>query len=317
MAFWNKGSEEEKAVRLALQQEQAQSLAALGAGSIPLQAQRRLAAQVGKTDFFTSDLSSNEHLLVRQADFDPIGQVMGSSFYKVALAGYGNFVRATGESAFVTQAQLAARGLALSRLKQEAALLGAQGVVGVRLKAGNYDWSSNLIEFTAIGTAVRSRDQAGAASEDPFTSALSGQDFWKLFRAGFQPKEVAYGICSYYIHSDTSTRSVLTSIWGGIANQEVAQYTTGFQTARRLAMTRFSQEVSRAQAQGAVGVRIDWDVEDIEYEVNDRTYHDLLVNFAATGTAIVSRRDAPAPSPTLTFFNLKDRGSFQLTPSEE
>ena len=189
MAFWNKESEEGKAARLAMQQEQEESLAALAAGKIPLQAQRRLAAQAGKAGFFTSDLLSNEHLLVRQAGFEPIGQVMGSAFYKVALAGYGNFVRATGELAFVTQAQLAARGLALSRLKQEAALLGAQGVVGVRLKAGNYDWSSHLIEFTAIGTAIRSRDQAGMANEDPFTSALSGQDFWKLCRAGFLPKE--------------------------------------------------------------------------------------------------------------------------------
>ena len=82
-------------------------------------------------------------------------------------------------------------------------------------------------------------------------------------------------------------------------------------------MTRFSQEVSRAQAEGAVGVRVDWDVEDIEYEVNDRTYHDLLVHFAAVGTAIASRSGAPAASPTLTFYDLKDRESFHLTPSEE
>src|SRR5208283_4254429 len=99
--------------------------------------------------------------------------------------------------------------------------------------------------------------------------------------------------------------------------QEVAQYTTGFQAARHLAMTRFSQEVSRAQAQGAVGVRVDWDVEDIEYEVNDRIHHDLLVHFAAVGTAIVSRREAPTPSPTLTFYDLKDYSSFQPIPSEE
>ncbi|NNM67744.1 MAG: hypothetical protein HKM06_07030, partial [Spirochaetales bacterium] len=75
--------------------------------------------------------------------------------------------------------------------------------------------------------------------------------------------------------------------------------------------------VQRCKAQGAVGVNVSWHVEEIEYEINDTTYRDLLVHFSALGTAISESGRPSAPSPTLTFYDLKDRGSFQLLPTEE
>ena len=73
MALFNKESEADKTARLAREEEQARSLAALETGKLPTQAQRRLSGQAGGSGFFTSDLSTDEHLLVRQAGLDPSG----------------------------------------------------------------------------------------------------------------------------------------------------------------------------------------------------------------------------------------------------
>jgi len=319
MALFKRETSEQKAARDEAAREQAESLAAIEAGRIPVQAQRRLQRQAGTAGFFTSDLSTNEHLLARQAGFEPLGQVMGSSFFRIAFRGY--FVgpyQSTGELSPMTQAQLATRALAVSRLKQEAALLGADGVIGVRLTTRAKDWSDHLIELTAIGTAVRYRDHSGAGNKEPFTCALSGEEFWKLHESGYLPKEIAFGVCSYYIHSDYQAGMVLNNFWGaGMANQELRQYTYGFQTARELAMSRFAHEVKRAGAEGAVGVKVDWELEEIEYEVNETSYTDLVVHFAAVGTAIASRAEAARPVPsTLIFYDLKDHASSNLSPKE-
>jgi uncharacterized protein YbjQ (UPF0145 family) len=310
MALFSKETAEEKAARLRVEQEQEESLAALRSGGIPPRARERLASLGGQAGFATSDLGVNEHLLTRQAGYDVIGQVMGSSFYKVSMLGSTmNLLRQTGELMAMTQAQLAARTLALSRLRQEATLLGAHGVVGVRLKIGRYDWSAGLIEFSAMGTAIRVSGEPAPNSGDPFTCALDGQEFWKLRRAGYLPREIAYGVCSFYLHSDPNTAALLGGTWGsGIKNQEIDLYTAGFMQARHLAMGRFADEVKRVEAGGAVGVRVDWDVEDIEYEVNNRTCHDLLVHFSAVGTAIIEGRAPTSPrGATLSVYDLRSK----------
>lgn len=317
MAFWNRESPEDRESRLRREKEQEESLEALRAGRLPLHAQQRLREQSDSGGFFTSDLSTNEHFLVRHAQLEPVGQVMGSSFYRTSYRGYYTSIyQPTGELVPLTNAQLANRGLAVSRLKQEAALLGADGVIGVRLTSRRSEWADRVMEFTAIGTAVRFKGGSPFGSEEPFTSALSGQDFWKLHDSGFVPKEIAFGLCSFYIHSDFQTGMAMSSLWGsGMANQELHQYTAGFREARDIAMMRFAREVKRARAQGAVGVNVDWDCEEIEYEVNETRYVDLLVHFAAVGTAIVARPEsARTASPTLTFYDLKDRASFQINP---
>jgi len=318
MGLFSKEAPEAKAARLLAEQQQEESLEALRQGGIPPRAKKRLGETPSTGGLALSGLGVNEQLLTGQAGFEVLGQVMGSSFYKVSLIGGSlAFQRQTGELAAMTQAQLAVRTLALSRLRQEAALLGAHGVVGVSLKIGRYDWSAGLIEFSAMGTAVRIKDRPAPSSGEPFTCALDGQDFWKLRRAGYLPREVAYGVCSYYLHTDSKTSALFGSILGMFAgNQEVSLYTEGFMKARELAMSRFGDELRRAQASpgtlgaatgmGAVGVSVDYDVEDIEYESGNRTYHDLLIHFAAVGTAIT---EGPAPkSPrraTLSILDLR------------
>jgi uncharacterized protein YbjQ (UPF0145 family) len=198
--------------------------------------------------FFTSDLSANEYLLTKQAGCEPIGLVMGTSFFKVGFFGYfRNGRRHSGELEVLTAAQRQARENALARLQAEAAQLGAHGVIGVRLQRRGKGWVPGLIELTAIGTAIRI--PGWPPTKTPFTSHLSGQEFWALRQAGYWPKGLVVGACTYYIHSDRATNNLLNAtglqrIWGNSRrNQEVVQYSQGFAEAREIAASRLQNQI--------------------------------------------------------------------------
>ena len=149
--------------------------------------------------FFTSDLSINEFLLVKQSGFEPLGLVLGSSIYHIGFQ-QANWGR-NQEMSVLTQAMYHARELAMTRMEEEADQLGADGVVGVRLDIGRYEWGADLAEFIAVGTAVKHRagELHRAPSGRPFTSDLSGQDFWALLSAGYRPVGLVMGNCVYHV----------------------------------------------------------------------------------------------------------------------
>jgi uncharacterized protein YbjQ (UPF0145 family) len=83
---------------------------------------------------FTSDLSVSEFLLVKEAGFDPLGLVMGSSIYQIAPTFPSLPAGQPGcELNEMTRALYHARELAMNRMEEEAAELGADGIVGVRV----------------------------------------------------------------------------------------------------------------------------------------------------------------------------------------
>ena len=105
--------------------------------------------------FFTSDLSVNEFLLVKEVGFQPLGLVMGSSIYHI---GFGQVAwNQNCEITHMTQALYHSRELAMTRMEEEADELGADGIVGVRLDVNLHAWGQNVIEFLAIGTAIKAR----------------------------------------------------------------------------------------------------------------------------------------------------------------
>jgi uncharacterized protein YbjQ (UPF0145 family) len=202
--------------------------------------------------FFTSDLSINEFLLVKQAEFEPLGLVLGSSIYHIGFQ-QANWNR-NQEMGVLTQAMYHARELAMTRMEEEADQLGADGVVGVRLDIGRYEWGAELAEFIAVGTAVKHRggDLHRAPNGRPFTSDLSGQDFSTLLRSGYRPVGLVMGNCVYHV-----AHQGLRAAWKQIGrNQEMTTYTQALYEARELAMERMQAEASELQAAGIVGARI-------------------------------------------------------------
>src|SRR5207244_77750 len=86
---------------------------------VPEHGRERLARM--KRGLFTSDLSVNEFLLVKQAGFDPLGLVVGSSIYHI---GYQQSSwRKSMEMDVLSQAMYEARELGMTRMEEEAGAL--------------------------------------------------------------------------------------------------------------------------------------------------------------------------------------------------
>ena len=189
--------------------------------AIPEQAMRRLAElKPGNPKaIFTSDLSVNEFLLVREAGFRPVGLVA------------------------------------------EADALGADGIVAVRLEIDFKEFGENLAEFIAIGTAViadeaHKRTPGGFTwrnnKQQPFTSDLSGQDFWTLLQAGYAPLGMVMGSCVYHV----AHQRMMQKLANTGANVEIPQFTEALYDARELAMSRMQAEAEALDAEGIVGVQL-------------------------------------------------------------
>jgi uncharacterized protein YbjQ (UPF0145 family) len=225
--------------------------------------------------FFTSDLSVNEFLLVKESGFEPLGLVLGSSIYHIGFqqASWSQ----NQEMAVLTQAMYHARELAMTRMEEEADQLGADGVVGVRLDVGRYEWGAELAEFIAVGTAVKHRggELHRAANGRPFASDLSGQDFSTLLRAGYRPVGLVMGNCVYHV-----AHQGLRAAWKQIGrNVEMPNYTQALYEARELAMERMQAEADQLQAEGIVGARI------VE---RSHGWGSHVIEFFAIGTAVVA-----------------------------
>ena len=259
----------------------------LARGGLPLDAERRLADLRGRGGaFFTSGLSVNELALTASEGVRPLGQVMGSTVYHVGWQ-YTPIYQSM-ELTTLSHAQYHARLLALSRLQQEARLLGAHGVVGVRLERRAYDWGTNLLEFAARGTAVAL--PGGPAPEHPFVCALSGQEYFALRRGGYAPVGFAFGTCTFYHVASYMTQWVNQGgiFGGGMMNQELTDYTQAVYTARHAATGRMQEEARRVGAEGVVGVTVEDTIRTHEVEINSQTRRDLVVEFTALGTCIAA-----------------------------
>jgi uncharacterized protein YbjQ (UPF0145 family) len=221
---------------------------------IPQDAMARLAElKPGKPgSIFTSDLTVNEFLLVRQAGFTPLGLVLGTSVYHCGF----QFTRwnKNQELDVLSQAMYHARELAMNRMQTEALALGADGIVGVRLEVEFKEWGSDSAEFLAVGTAVKADDGKSWRNDhgQPFTSDLSGQDFWTLLQAGYAPLGLVMGVCVYHVAHRTFG-NVLANIG---RNVELPQFTQALYDARELAMARMQHEAESLHAEGIVGVQL-------------------------------------------------------------
>jgi uncharacterized protein YbjQ (UPF0145 family) len=301
MPFFRRQSEEDRAAGEAAAAEQAASLAALEAGGLPLRARHRL-AEMSDDGLFTSDLSVNEFALVHSIGLRPLGQVMGSSIYHVGWqqspGRWGGWQPGgiSQELTTLSEAWNAARERAFGRLQQEAKALGAHAVVGVELTTGRHDWAAGAIEYIAVGTAVRI--DGAAAVERPVLTDLSGQDYWKLRQAGYEPLGVAGASSVYYIVSGWQQSRIQQGMFSSWANQELRDFTQGVYDVREATLGRVSDEARRHGAAGMVGVSIVHTVEEREVDLGGTHRTDLIVTMHVLGTSIAERDEsAGAISP--------------------
>jgi uncharacterized protein YbjQ (UPF0145 family) len=195
------------------------------------------------------------------------------------------------EMAVLSQAMYEARELAMTRMEEEADQLGADGIVGVRLDIGRYEWGEHLAEFIAIGTAVKHREgeMHRAPNGRPFTSDLSGQDFWTLLASGHRPVGLVMGSCVYHV----AHQGMFASMRQIGQNVEMPNFTQALYDARELAMERMQKEAEELKAEGIVGVQL---------QERSHGWGSHVIEFFAVGTAIIpsdAPAELPAPTPTI------------------
>jgi uncharacterized protein YbjQ (UPF0145 family) len=260
-------------------------------GAIPEHALTRLAGLRREGDpggVFTSDFSVNEFLLVRKAGFEPIGLCVGSCIYHVGFqfAGWTSSV----ELDVLSTAMYEARALAMERMREEAKRMGADGIVGVRLTVKRLEWDSKVLEFVAIGTGiVHAKGHPGfkGPNGEPFTSDLSGQDFWTLLQAGYRPLEMVMGSCVYHV----ARRGPFASMSSIGQNVELTNFSIALYEARELAMERMQLEATKAGAEGVIGS---------DLHEGNHGWSSHVIEFFAIGTAVLplqgaSSQDIPDP----------------------
>ena len=262
----------------------ATSLAHLAQGGLPIRAQLRLRDEATHR-LFSSDLSVNEFLVTREVQATPISQVMGSSIFHIGRI--PDYKGSTSEIEQISSAHREARRLAVSRMFQEAQLIGADAVIGVRLgerlitvgahgKGG--DDGDEVIEFTVVGTAIRAPWIVHPPGQ-PVITDLTGQDFWALAREGWEPCGFLFDFCRYHVW-----HVMKDDAWtpGG----EITAADDAVETARGIVNQRIYTQASRFEAEMVVGSDLKVTAKEVPCGYEGCHLNDLDVDVSWFGTAI-------------------------------
>ena len=143
----------------------------------------------------TSDMTNIEMWNMAKLGYAPFKLLLGTSVYSLGVVGsitsmFKSFVR--GEINELTQLIYEARENALRIINDEAAEIGADDVVGV--KTYIYQLGGGLIEFLAIGTAVKKIPNFKTESEQlPPQAVIVDTDTFYDAQAGYAPVNMNQG----------------------------------------------------------------------------------------------------------------------------
>jgi uncharacterized protein YbjQ (UPF0145 family) len=263
---------------------------------LPAAAQSRLqeAAQGGAALSLTSN---SDFLLLEQMGFDPIGAVIGLSIVHIGqlqLAGIKQPVELEAYSRAISMGLLNA----LTRLQQEASMLGADGVLVTSADQSSFDAEEH--QYAVKGTALRFRQQPGSlrtASGAPFVCSASVVTLYEMMRRGFVPISLGYGVCVFHVPH----RSLRQALGQTFQNVEVPVFTEGWYTARAIALSRLQAQVTQQGAQVVL---------DVEVHEQAEAFAEHTSEFRAVGAGW-ARRDgieAMMPEIDLATAALIDRG---------
>jgi len=270
-------------------------------GGIPLGAEERLKRiATASTPFFTSDLTAKEYALAQASGLQPVAQVMGSSVVQQGWVGMQRSYYVTGEIPALAAPWNLARDRAFDRLRQEAQLAGADGVIGIEMNAGALAGPGN-VELVVFGTAVRdgTRQSSGGAMG---MCTLSGQDVDKLRRIGAEVCGVVGYTTVISVQLGRNSSWVMNSggmFGGGGArmNVEITEIAQGVYDARNRVMLEVRRQANAVHANDIVISALRHTIEHHEYEQAGYRYHYFHVTMNVLGTAIRLGAHAPIPSP--------------------
>jgi uncharacterized protein YbjQ (UPF0145 family) len=134
---------------------------------------RLMQGQVAPEQVVTSELTGEELWNFARIGYAPVELVMATSVYSIGVAGsIGTLFSglSKGELKELTELVYRARENCLEHMRQEAARLGAERVIGARLHIR--ELSAGLIEVVAIGTAARPAQEMAPESQTLIPQAV-------------------------------------------------------------------------------------------------------------------------------------------------
>ena len=239
--------------------------------------------------FFTTSASGTELFCHLEAGYWPMSFVMGNVAYALGIGrGITGGLRtlAKGEVHEYSEMYNRIRHLALFRMRREAAAVGANAVVDVRIDVRPF--GAGVVELLMTGTASH-HPRFGAGPVDPaqvVTSELSGSEIFSLAQMGYAPLQLVMATSVYSLGLVGGIGAVFSSL----ARGELSELTQLVYGARENCLSLLRQEALQLGAERVVGNRL-----------QIRELAPGLIEVVAVGTAVRPLDGIAPSSPSLPF----------------
>jgi len=231
-------------------------------------------AHASNPNFFTTSASGTELYCHLDAGYTPISFVMGNVAYALGIGrgiSGGLSTLAQGEVRQYSEMYNRIRHLALFRLRHEAASVGANAVVDVRIDLRPF--GPGVVELLMTGTASRhpafaadSRDPASVAS-----SELTGAEIFSLAQMGYAPVQLVMATSVYSL----GLVGGIGASFRALAKGELRELTELVYGARENCLSLLRHEAESIGAERVIGNRL-----------QIRELSPGLIEVVAVGTAV-------------------------------
>ena len=258
-------------------------------------------AQQQPAHFFTTAASGTELYCHLDAGYQPMKFVMGNVAYALGIGrGLMGSLRtmAQGEVQEYSQMYNGIRHLALRRLQEEAAAIGANAVVDVNVEM--LPFGVGTVELLMTGTASFHPHlaQGQIQPHQVVTSELTGEELWNLAKLGYAPVQLVMATSVYSL----GVVGGIGTMFASMSRGELPQVTQLIYKARENCLELIRRE---AQAVGAERV--------IGNKLIIRELMPGMIEVVAIGTAIRPMANMTPATPNLiTQAVIVDRDTLQL-----
>lgn len=203
---------------------------------------------------FSTSASGMELYCQTDAGYTPIRFAMGNVAFALGIGrGVLGSVRriARGEVTEFSQMYNHIRHLALERIRAEAAGVGANAVVDIRVRM--LPWGPGSVELLMTGTASHHAQlQANPRPDQVVTSELTGEELWNLAAMGLAPVQLVMATSVYSL----GVVGGIGSAFQGLARGELPELTKLVYEARERCLDLLRQEAERFGADQVVGNKL-------------------------------------------------------------
>ena len=278
------------------QRWESEQIRRMRAGGVPDSAERRL-AELTKSGMTSSFFTASEFAVAESSGIEVVGQVIGVSHCELSVGVIRRTRGPTGrlprgssawrERSGPIKSWTTARTHALDRLRTQAKILDANGVLGITAKLIEEDTEPGFVQVVLTGTAVRIPTASSPKESQPVLGLISPQEFCLLRQAGVEVVGVAGSYSSVQVTPGSVTRRVLARGLTRARSQELEDLTVGVYEARRLAVERLRADAKALNATGVIGADISRSLDEHHISAQRTTVN---VHLLATAVRRIANR---------------------------